>query len=105
MSSSTMLPNPWQVGQAPNGLLNENNRGCGSSYGMPQVRHSKRSENKMGLGAGDSELDTGMAHAAPPPSRYAISIESVSRWRRSSPLNWMRSTITCSTDRLRSDAG
>ena len=46
-----------------------------------------------------------MAHAAPPPSRYAISIESVSRWRRSSPLNWMRSTITCSTDRLRSDAG
>ena len=28
-----MLPKPWQVGQAPNGLLNENSRGCGSSYG------------------------------------------------------------------------
>ena len=27
-----MLPKPWQVGQAPKGLLNENNRGCGSSY-------------------------------------------------------------------------
>ena len=37
MSSSMMLPKPWQVGQAPNGLLNENSRGCGSSYGMPQV--------------------------------------------------------------------
>ena len=32
-----MLPKPWQVGQAPNGLLNENSRGCGTSYGMPHV--------------------------------------------------------------------
>ncbi len=24
-----MLPNPWHVGHAPNGLLNENSRGCG----------------------------------------------------------------------------
>ena len=29
-----MLPKPWQSGQAPNGLLNENSRGCGTSYGM-----------------------------------------------------------------------
>ena len=48
-----MLPNPWQVGQAPNGLLNENSRGCGSSYGMPQVRHSKRSEKNDELGVWD----------------------------------------------------
>ena len=27
-----MLPKPWQSGQAPNGLLNENSRGCGTSY-------------------------------------------------------------------------
>ena len=45
MSSSMMLPNPWQVGQAPKGLLNENSRGCGSSYAMPQRRHSNRSLN------------------------------------------------------------
>ena len=32
-----MLPKPWQVGHAPNGLLNENNRGCGTSYAMPHV--------------------------------------------------------------------
>ena len=46
MSSSMMLPKPWQVGHAPNGLLNENSRGCGSRTAMPHVRHSKRSENR-----------------------------------------------------------
>ena len=30
MSSSTMLPKPWQVGQAPKGLLNEKSRGSSS---------------------------------------------------------------------------
>ena len=95
-----MLPKPWQVGQAPNGLLNENSRGCGSSYAMPHARHSKRSGTmhvgpsgwRLGAGTGRAEaggwrLATGdsTAHAAPPPSRYAVSIESVSRWRRSSP--------------------
>ena len=30
-SSSMTLPNPWQVGHAPNGLLNENSRGSGAS--------------------------------------------------------------------------
>ena len=42
-----MLPKPWHVGQAPNGLLNENRRGCGSSYAMPQARHSKRSREHV----------------------------------------------------------
>ena len=46
-----MLPKPWQVGHAPNGLLNENRRGCGSSYGSPQVRHSNRSENRCVIAA------------------------------------------------------
>ena len=41
-----MLPKPWQSGHAPNGLLNENSRGCGSSYGMPHSRHSNRSLNR-----------------------------------------------------------
>ena len=31
MSSSITLPKPWQVAQAPNGLLNEKSRGCGTS--------------------------------------------------------------------------
>ena len=38
-----VFPNPWQRGQAPNGLLNENSRGSGSSYRMPQVLHSNAS--------------------------------------------------------------
>src|SRR3989441_13037460 len=31
-SKSIVFPNPWQRGQAPYGLLNENRRGSGSSY-------------------------------------------------------------------------
>ena len=44
-----MLPKPWHVGHAPNGLLNENSRGCGSSYAIPQSRQSKRSEKRWTL--------------------------------------------------------
>ena len=95
MSSSMTLPKPWQVGHAPNGLLNENRRGCGVSYAMPQARHSKRSEKTSlsvfglwALGSGLSALGsralgsvlripapesrswlTTTANAAPPPSR------------------------------------
>src|SRR6185436_1819959 len=83
MSSSMMLPKPWQVGHAPNGLLNENSRGCGSSYIRPHGRHSKRSENLSTREA--SAVDCSIAHAAPPPSRYAVSMESVNRWRMSDP--------------------
>src|SRR6266571_4527593 len=59
MSSSMMFPNPWHVGQAPNGLLNENSRGCGASYVMPHGRHSKRSENWCTLLTGGWRLETG----------------------------------------------
>src|SRR5579872_5409613 len=45
-SKSIVLPKPWQRGQAPNGLLNENNFGSGSAYLVPQVLHSKRCENR-----------------------------------------------------------
>ena len=37
-SISIRFPKPWQVGQAPRGLLNENSCGCGSSYGRAQPR-------------------------------------------------------------------
>ena len=62
-------------------------------------------EQCMELRAGLRRLATGTAQAAPPPSRYAVSIESVSRWRRSSPLSCTRSTTTCSIGRPRSAAG
>jgi hypothetical protein len=67
MSSSMMLPKPWQVAHAPKGLLKENRRGCGSSYGIPQRRHSNRSLKTWTAGsppAGPSST----ANAAPPPS-------------------------------------
>ena len=62
-----MLPKPWQVGQAPKGLLNENSRGCGSSYERPQVRHSKRSL-KTWRTSGAPSSPSWTTHAAPPPS-------------------------------------
>ena len=49
------LPKPWQVGQAPNGLLNENSRGCGSSYRMWHRRHSNRSLNWWTTGGSASD--------------------------------------------------
>ena len=41
-----VLPNPWQRGHAPNGLLNENSFGSGSSYRMPHFLHSNDSLNR-----------------------------------------------------------
>src|SRR5687768_1348747 len=97
MSSSMMLPNPWHVGQAPNGLLNEKSRGCGASYAIPQVRHSNFSENSnrwdLGFGIWDLSSARTMANADPPPSRYEVSMESVNRLRMS-PSKRMRSTTT-----------
>ena len=76
MSSSITFPKPWQVGQAPNGLLNENSVGWGVSKAIPHGRHSKRSLNSWRTG---SAPPTSTANALPPPSWYAVSIASVSR--------------------------
>ena len=97
------LPKPWQVGQAPNGLLNENSRGCGSSYRMWHRRHSNRSLNSWTTGASASDRASSTANAAPPPSRYAVSIESVSR-ACASPSTATRSTTTSSVVGLPSEA-
>ena len=75
-----MFPKPWQVGQAPNGLLNENRRGCGTSYWIPQSPHSNSSLNRCTVGSADAGCrpepvegftagSTSMAKAVPPPSR------------------------------------
>ena len=118
MSSSMTFPKPWHVGQAPNGLLNEKSLGCGVSYAMPHARHSKRSENTILSSAVGPRSPVGseffesripdpesrpiaIANAAPPPSRYDVSIESVSRLRRS-PSTRTRSTTTSSVARLAS---
>ena len=50
---------------------------------MPHVRHSKRSENTSRCGRPRRSSPSTIANAAPPPSRYDVSIESVSRLRRS----------------------
>ena len=47
MSSSMMLPKPWHVGQAPNGLLNENRRGCSVSCAIPHGRHIEAFGERM----------------------------------------------------------
>ena len=98
-----MLPKPWQSGHAPNGLLNENSRGCGTSYGMlhvaaleplaEPVRRRRRSAS--------SQLRSRTPRRRP--SVYAVSIESVRR-TRASASTLMRSTMTCSTGRSRSVA-
>src|SRR5215469_2365806 len=45
-SKSIVFPNPWHLGQAPYGLLNEKSLGSGSSYRRLQNLHSKRCANR-----------------------------------------------------------
>ena len=100
-----MLPKPWQVGQAPNGLLNENSRGCGSSYG-DAARAALEALAEHGARAGgrasSRELDRerGAAALRDTPSR---SSRSAARAGRRRPCT--RSTITCSVGRSRSVGG
>ena len=73
MSSSMMLPNPWQSGQAPNGLLNENSRGCGTSYWMLHVAalepFAEPVHDRLAGCLGRAvEAGSSIANAAPPPS-------------------------------------
>ncbi len=48
-SKSTVLPNPWQRGHAPKGLLKLNSRGSGSLPGRWQLLHSYAPENAVPL--------------------------------------------------------
>src|ERR1700759_5067457 len=45
-SKSIVLPNPWQRGHAPYGLLKENRRGSGSRYARWQLEHSNAAEKR-----------------------------------------------------------
>ena len=67
MSSSMMLPKPWHSGHAPNGLLNENSRGCGTSYGMLHVAALEPLGEPVHDVLPPSAAGS-IANAAPPPS-------------------------------------
>ena len=82
------VPRPPQVGQAPNGELNEKWRGSSSGSEMPQTAHPYFSENIS------TDLPSAVATSATPSAnRSAVSSESLSRLR-SSGFTLSRSTTT-----------
>ena len=92
------LPKPWQVGQTPSGLLNENSAGSGRSAAVPQWEHSQRSLHRSG-GRSPSR-----SSSRPSPRRNAASHDSASR--ASSPrFQVKRSTTTCTSGAPRFSRG
>ena len=83
-----MLPKPWQVGHAPNGLLNEKRRGCGSAgdaahaavealgklvQSLPDVRRANCSttlRRRPAIGGFDGVGET--LAVVPPPISHAV---------------------------------
>ena len=91
-SIKNCVPKPSQSGQAPNGLLKENNRGSISSIVKPETGHAKREENTI-FSSSSSLLSAISATAMPSVSCRAISILSAIRLPRSG-LTTIRSTTT-----------
>ena len=93
-STSIRVPRPWQTVQAPNGELNENERGSRSSVSMAcslgQAIFSENLSSRPGSLAGRS---TKSKTTRPPASPRAVSTESVSR-RFELGLTASRSTTT-----------
>ena len=96
-STSSSVPRPVHLGQAPNGLLNEKERGSTSSidsgWSLGQaIRSEKRRSRSGSLGS----LSTNSTTSTPPASPSAVSTESVRRRLApvSSPLATSRSTTT-----------
>ena len=79
-STSMRVPRPWHSGQAPNGELNENDRGSSSSVSigcsLGQAICSENFSSRPGSLAGRS---TKSKTTSPPASPSAVSTESVSR--------------------------
>ena len=88
------VPRPWQAGQAPNGELNENERGSSSSVSigcsLGQAIFSLKRSSRPGSFAGRS---TKSNTTSPPARLSAVSTESVSR-RFEDALTASRSTTT-----------
>ena len=84
---------PPQVGQAPNGLLNENSRGSISAMVKPETGQAKRDEKVMVRGASPSGASANTTSLMPSASSSAVSKESASRAAMSARTT-IRSTTT-----------
>ena len=93
-STSMRVPSPWHSGQAPNGELNENDRGSRSSVSigcsLGQAIFSENRSSRPGSLAGRSTKSNTTSPLARP---SAVSTESVSR-RLLDALTASRSTTT-----------
>ena len=93
-STSIRVPRPWQAGQAPNGELNENERGSSSSVSMScSLGHAIFSENRISLPGSLASRSTRSKTTSPEARLSAVSTESVSR-RLEDALAESRSTTT-----------
>ena len=88
------VPRPWHSGQAPNGELNENDRGSRSSVSIGcSLGHAIFSEKRSSRSGSLAGRSTKSKTTRPPASPRAVSTESVSR-RLEDALTASRSTTT-----------
>ena len=93
-STSIRVPSPWQTGQAPNGELNENDRGSRSSVSIGcSLGHAIFSENRSSRPGSPAGRSTKSKTTSPLASPSAVSTESVRR-RLEEALTDSRSTTT-----------
>ncbi len=88
------VPRPWQAGQAPNGELNENERGSSSSVSIGcSLGQAIFSENRSSRPGSLASRSTKSNSTSPLARLRAVSTESVSR-RFEDCLTASRSTTT-----------
>src|SRR6202034_2689026 len=92
-STSSLVPSPVQSGQAPQGELNENDRGSSSSKDKSSYRQARCSEYIRSRCGSFSGRSTKSSTTTPPDRVRAVSTESVSL-RRADSLTSSRSTTT-----------
>ncbi len=93
-STSSRVPSPVHSGQAPNGELNENDRGSSSSIDSGcSLGQASFSENRRSRSLAFAGRSTMSSRSRPPARPRAVSTESVSR-RLADGLTLSRSTTT-----------
>src|SRR6201994_67117 len=92
-STSSLVPSPVQSGQAPQGELNENERGSSSSNDRSSYRQARCSEYIRSRCGSSSGRSTKSRTTTPPDRFSAVSTESVSL-RRADSFTSSRSTTT-----------
>ena len=90
-SKYIVVPNPSQLGHAPNGLLNEKSRGSISSIVKPDTGQAKRAEKIV-----RSALSAFSAIASPSANSRAVSIESAKRVSKPGLTTTRSTTISIS---------